>query len=267
VIAGGTDLLLQLRSGECRADRIIDITGIEVLKQIREDDDWVFIGAAVTHAEVARNALIRKEGAALAEGCSHVGSPQIRNMATLMGNVINAQPAADGIIPLTALEAEIKVADEIGEHWIPMEETCFGVGQTCVYHGRELATAIRFQKMGERGRSGFFRLSRRKSLALPMLNGAVVLHIDAAAGRIEKARIALGPVAETPFRSKKAEEFLESKKISPDLAAAAARISSEEANPRKSLLRGGVDYRKDMVRVWVARTLQDLLKERLSNGG
>jgi CO/xanthine dehydrogenase FAD-binding subunit len=263
VIAGGTDLILQLRNGECNADIMIDITGVEELKHIREDGDWVLIGAAVTHAEVAQNALIRKEGGALAEGCSRVGSPQIRNMATLMGNVINARPAADGMIPLAALEAEIKVADEMGEHWIPMEETCLGVGQTCVYHGRELATAIRFKKMGERRRSGFFRLSRRKSLALPMLNGAVVLHMDDAANRIKKARIALGPVAEVPFRPHRAEECLESRDLSPDLVNEAARIASEEANPRKSILRGSVDYRKDMVRVMVARTLQDLLEERL----
>ena len=110
VIAGGTDLTLQLRRGEYAADLLVDITGIEELRQIREDNGWIYIGAAVTHAEVAKNPLILKEATALAEGCAQVGSPQIRNIATLVGNVISAQPAADGAIPLTALGAEIKVS-------------------------------------------------------------------------------------------------------------------------------------------------------------
>lgn len=101
VIAGGTDLILQLRQREYGADLLVDITGIEELKHIQEDDGWIQIGAAVTHAEVAKNSLIQKEARALAEGCAQVSSPQIRNMATLVGNVISAQPAADGAIPLT----------------------------------------------------------------------------------------------------------------------------------------------------------------------
>ena len=120
VIAGGTDLILQLRQGQYAADLLVDITGIEALKQIREKDQWIHIGAGVTHGEVAKNPLIQKEAAALAEGCARVGSPQIRNMATLVGNVINAQPGGDGAIPLTALESEIKVASQAGERWVPL---------------------------------------------------------------------------------------------------------------------------------------------------
>ncbi len=105
VIAGGTDLVLQLRQGRYQADLLVDITGIADLRQIEEQEGWVHIGAAVTHAEVAQHRLIRKEANALAQGCAQVGSPQIRQMATLVGNIISAQPAADGAIPLLALEA------------------------------------------------------------------------------------------------------------------------------------------------------------------
>ena len=259
VMAGGTDLIPQLRQREYGADLLVDITGIEELKHIREDDGWIQIGAAVTHAEVAKNSLIRKEARALAEGCAQVGSPQIRNMATLVGNVISAQPAADGAIPLTALEAEIKVASKAGERWVSMEETYREVGVSSVDASRELATMVRFKKLGGKRQTRFFRMCRRKALALPILNGAVVILLDSSLKRIQEARIALGPVAEKPFRPRDAEAYLQSKEISPEIILEAARIASVQANPRTSLLRGSDAYRKEMIRLYLVRTIQDLL--------
>jgi CO/xanthine dehydrogenase FAD-binding subunit len=167
LIAGGTDLMLQLRHHEYRPDLLVDITGIEELKQIEENDGWIEIGAAVTHGEVAKNSVIQKEARALAEGCARVGSPQIRNMATLVGNVISAQPAADGAIPLAALEAEMKVVSKDGERWVSVEATYKGVGVSSVDASREVATKVRFKKLGEKGQTRFFRMCRRKALALP----------------------------------------------------------------------------------------------------
>jgi CO/xanthine dehydrogenase FAD-binding subunit len=259
VIAGGTDLILQLRQHEHGADLLVDITGIEALKQIRENDGWIQIGAAVTHAEVAKSSLIRSEARALAEGCAHMGSPQIRNMATLVGNVISAQPAGDGAIPLMALDAEINVASQTGERWVPLEETYRGVGQCTIDSSGEVATEVRFRKLGCGGKTGFFRMSRRKALALPVLNGAVAILLDSSSNRIQRARIALGPVAEKPFRSRRAETCLESGEISTELILAAARIAAEEANPRTSLLRGSERYRREMIRLQVARTIREML--------
>jgi CO/xanthine dehydrogenase FAD-binding subunit len=259
VIAGGTDLTLQLRRGEYAADLLVDITGIEELGKIQEDDGWIHIGATVTHAGVAKNRLILKEATALAEGCAQVGSPQIRNIGTLVGNVVSARPAADGAIPLTALEAEIKVASKSGEHWVPIEEAYRGIGHSSIDSSQEVATEVRFKKPGKKGRTRFFRMSRRKALTLPTLNGAVVILLDASSGRIEAARIALGPVAERPFRPRGAEAYLQSKEISPELILEASRIASEEANPRTSFLRGSDTYRKQMVRLYLERTIKELL--------
>ena len=259
VVAGGTDLILQLQKRERTADLLVDVTGIGDLRGIKEQEGWILIGAAVTHAEVANSPLIRQEARALAEGCAHVGAPQIRNVATLMGNVISAQPAADGAVPLAALEAEIQVASQAGERWIPMEEAYRGVGQSTIDASREVATAIRFSKPGGGAQTRFFRLSKRKALALPVLNGAVSLLPDFSSKRIHKARIVLGPVAEQPFRARRAEAFLESGEISPGLTEEAARIAAEEANPRTSLLRGSAPYRKDMVRLFLARTIRAML--------
>ena len=260
VIAGGTDLVLQLRQGQQAADLLVDITDIDELKRIEEEDGWIRIGAAVTHAEVAKHCLIRKEAKALAQGCAQVGSPQIRNAATLVGNVISAKPAGDGAIPLMALEAEMKVASKAGERSVSMEEMYRGIGLSSINASSEVATEVRFRKLGERGRTRFFRMARRKALTLPMLNGAVSILLNSSLNRIEKARIALGPVAEKPFRPRRAEAYLESKEISPQFILEAARIGSEEASPRTSLLRGSDSYRKQMIRLYLGRTLQELLE-------
>lgn len=259
IIAGGTDLVLQLRQGEPTAEFLVDMTEIGELKDIRAHDGWMHIGAAVTHSEVAKNALIRKEALVLAEGCAKVGSPQIRNVATLAGNVITARPAGDGAISLMALEAQIKVVSKTGEHWIPIEETYRGVGRSSIDSTREIATELTFRILGEKRRTKFFRMSRRKALTLPIVNGAVAILLSSPANRIQKARIALGPVAEKPFRARKAEAYLESAEISPESILEAARIASEEARPRTSLLRGTDLYRKEMIRLYLVRALQELL--------
>ena len=259
VIAGGTDLVLQLRKREHAADILVEVTGMGDLMGIREQDGWILIGAAATHAEVANSPLIRKEARALAEGCAHVGAPQIRNMATLMGNVISAQPAADGAVPLAALEAEIKVVSKSGERWISMEDAYLDIGQSTIDASCEIATEIRFRKPENGTQTRFFRLSKRRALSLPVLNGAVSLLPDSSSAHIRRARIALGPVAAKPFRARRTEAFLESGEVSPELIEEAARIAAEEANPRTSLLRGSAPYRKDMVRLFLARTIRAML--------
>ena len=261
VIAGGTDLVLQLKRGENHAGLLVDITGIGGLKKIEEEDGWIRIGALVTHAETAKSPLIRSEAKALSAGCGQVGSPQIRNMATLAGNIISAQPAADGAIPLMALEAEIRVVSKSSEHWTPLEAAYRGIGRSAVDATIEIVTEIRFKKLGKNGATGFFRMARRKALTLPSLNGAVAIILDPSLSRIEKARIALGPVADRPYRARRAEAYLESAEISPESIAETGRIASEEADPRTSLLRGSGTYRKEMVRLYLTRTIQAMLDE------
>jgi CO/xanthine dehydrogenase FAD-binding subunit len=260
IIAGGTDLVPLLKHGKCRVDLLVDITDIKELKKIREEDGHIRIGAAVTHAEVAKSPWIQREAGALAEGCAQVGSPPIQNMATLVGNVVNAQPAADGAIPLMALEAELRVVSEEGERWVPMDEAYLGIGVSTIDSSREIVTEVRFRKWGERSGTGFFRMARRKALALPVLNGAVALLFDLSMNGIEKARISIGPVAQKPFRSRRAEAFLESEKLSPKTILEAARIASEESNPRTSL-RGSAFYRKAMIRIHLQRTIERIFEE------
>jgi len=258
LIAGGTDLVLQMKRGTCQADLLIDISGVPELKRIETEGDWVRIGAAVTHAEAAKHPIIKQEVKALAEGCAQVGSPQIRSIATLVGNIVSAQPAADSAIPLMALESEIKVESQKSERWLPLEEAYLGIGLSSIDATREMVTEIRFRKMGLNGVTEFFRLARRKALTLPMLNGALAVCFDPSLSRMTKARIAIGPVASRPYRARRAESYLESVVISPETIAEAARIASEEADPRTSLIRGGAAYRKEMVRLYIARAIQNI---------
>jgi len=258
VFAGGTDLIPQLRQGDKFADLLVDITGIKELQLIHEQEDWICIGAAVTHAAVATHPLICQEVRALAEGCARVGSPQIRNMATLAGNVINALPAADGAIPLTALAAEINIVSPAGERWIPIEDTYRGVGLSHIDPSCEIVKAVRFKKPGNRAMTGFFRMARRKTLTKPIINGAVYILWDQSFTKIEKARIALGPVADRPFHPQQAERLLENGSLTPELILEVARQAAEEASPRTNIVRGSDLYRKEMIRIYLARTLHSL---------
>ena len=259
VIAGGTDLVLQLHQKEKQTDLLVDVTPIEELHRLCEEDGHIRIGAAVTHSAAAESPLLRREAAALAAGCGMVGSPQIRNIATLMGNVITAQPAADAAVPLTALEAELRVLSPAGERWVPMEAAYRGVGESAIDATREVAAEIRFRKLEAGAQTRFFRLARRRALALPVLNGAVFLWKDGEARRIHEARIALGPVAAQPFRARQAEACLISDRITAALLEETARLAAAEATPRTSLIRGSEEYRRAMIRLYLTRTLREML--------
>jgi carbon-monoxide dehydrogenase medium subunit len=175
--------------------------------------------------------------------------------------VISAKPAGDGAIPLMALGAEIRVTSKAGERWLFIEEAYRGIGLSSVDASSQVVTEVKFKKLGEKGRTRFFRMARRKALALPMLNGAVVILFDSSSNRAEEARIALGPVAERPFRPRNAEAYLQSMKISPEVILEASRIASEEAKPRTSFLRGSDTYRRQMIRLHLGRTIKELLGE------
>ena len=260
VIAGGTDLILQLKRGKHHAELLVDITDIAELKHIHDENDYLRIGAGMTHADVAKTPSIQREAKALAEGCAQMGSTQIQNMATLVGNVVTARSAADGAIPLMALDAELNVASKEGRRWLPIKQVYRGVGTSAVDPRREIVTEVRFRKLGEWSGTGFFRTAMRKTFAFPLLNGAVALLFYPSTQRIKEARIAIGAVAEKPFRSRKAEAILESRETSPEMILEASRAASDEFSPGTSL-RGSALYRKEMVRVGLSRTIGRILEE------
>jgi carbon-monoxide dehydrogenase medium subunit len=255
VIAGGTDLVIQLGKKERAARYLVDITCIDELRHIGLDGDMIVVGAAVTHHQVAYSELLRMHGSALAEAARAVGSPQIRRMGTVVGNVVNAQPAADGSIALMALGAEAKVVSQAGHCWTPLNELFIGPGLSSVDSTAELVTAVRFPALGPNQGSAFERIAKRRALALPMLNVAVALTLDNEDLVCTHSRISLGPVAPVPFRAIRAEQELHGSVVGEESIERVLDAAVEEAQPRSSTLRASREYRQDLVRVLLRRAI------------
>ncbi len=254
IIAGGTDLVLDLNEGRLTPETLVDITEIPELMQIREERESLFIGGAVTHRQAHESTLIKQYAPALSEGCGHVGSFQIRNVATIAGNVVNAQPAADSAVPLAVMNPTFLVRGQEGVRKLSMDEMYVGFGKSGLDSTREILTGILIDKEVKGEGSAYERLELRKALALPMLCVAARVHIDA--GSIVWARIAMAPVGVGPVRAQAAEEYLAGKDYCSEVLEEAGRLALEDANPRSNLLRGSREYRMDTLPVIVRRALK-----------
>lgn len=255
VIAGGTDLVPQLKSGERQASCLVDISRIEELRGIAQTDEIITVGAATTHAEVAASPLIRERATVLAQAAAEVGSPQIRNSGTLGGNIVNAQPAADTALALLALDAQAEVVGSGGADWLPLSGMYAGPGVSRVDSSVELVRAFRFRALREQAGSSYRRLGKCKSIALPVLCAAAVVRLDGA--EFVSAAISLGPVAPQPWRAAAAEAWLASRPADDESIAQAAKLARQYARPRSSLLRCSSAYRTEMVAVLVRDTLSN----------
>lgn len=264
IIAGGTDVVPQYRDHKLETPILVDITRIPDLNRIEEQNGEILIGAAVTHAQAAGSPLIQKYAAALAQGCAIVGSPQIRNQGTLAGNIVNAQPAADGAIALIALDAKARITSADGQRIVPVYELYEGIGKSRVNSRRELIEQISFHALDpQRGQaSAVERLSPRKALSLPMVNVAVSLGLSG--DRIDWVRIAIGPVAVTPYRPSSLEQQAHGLPAGENVFAELAQACARQVNPRSSRLRGSSDYRKAMVGVLVQRALVRAWKQAIA---
>lgn len=256
VVAGGTDLILEMHEGRRPPVKaLVDVTHIEGLDQIQREDDWISIGAAVTHTQVVRSSLVREHGTALAEGSSVVGGPQVRNVGTLCGNVAHALPAADGTVALVSLGAEGQVANREGSRWVPLLDLFEGPGHSAVDSTRELLTAVRFRPTAEREASAFTRVMRPQGVALPMFVVSVMVRLDEAGERFEKTRVSLGPVAPVPYRSRVAEEVLRGAPAGDDAYQQAVDAALDECNPRTSRYRATSEYRLEMIQTLLPKAL------------
>ena len=255
LIAGGTDLVIQLQRGERDIRCLVDITRIPGLDEITLENSYVVIGATTTFSQIQHSPLIRERAAVLAEAASQVGSAQIRNVGTLAGNVVNAQPAADGSVALLALDAEAEIANLTGRQWVPIASLFISPGISRVDAGAEMITAFRFRAHGPRESSAFERLARRKALALPLINVGVHVLLNADGTHVRHTRIAIGPVALVPFRAEEAEAMLNDQPINPEVIGEAAEMAARESKPRSSLLRASKEYRRELIRVLTRRAL------------
>jgi CO/xanthine dehydrogenase FAD-binding subunit len=256
LIAGGTDLVIQLQRGERTVRTLVDISRVPGLDEIWSEDSYVIIGAAATHSQIARSGLIQRQAPGLAEAVSHIGSPQIRNVGTIGGNVANAQPAADSSIALLALGAEAEIANLTGRQWVPLGQLFISPGVSRCDPTSEMITAFRFRSQAPREASAFERRARRRAVALPLINVAVRVLLDAEGTHVRDARIAMGPVDLVPFRATQAEAALKDQATNKDTIKAAAEAAMREAKPRTSLLRASQEYRRELIAVLTRRALE-----------
>jgi len=259
IIAGGTDLVIGLRSGDYTPQFIIDITRIEELHKIEEKNGTIFIGAAVTHSEIASSSMVKKYGKVLSDAASEIGSPQIRNLGTIGGNIINASPAADTLPPLMVLNAIGRVASREGEKEVPFSQLLKGPYETDL-KPHELLVQIKFPKLSADVRSSFIRLARRDAMAIARMSVAIVLQMGERKNKIEDIRVAVGSVTPTPQRMSETEAFLMGK--SPDeetLQRASIQVS--ETMIRRSGVRASTSYKKPVIESLFIRAIKKALEE------
>ena len=243
IIAGGTDVMPDVRRHRINPRCLVDITRIPSLDQIDVTDDFCEVGAAVTFAAIKDSPFLNQHVHALADAARSVGAIAIQNAATWAGNIVQAMPAADGAIVAIALEAQARLVDGHGAQWRPVESLFDGPGISAVDPSRQLITHIRFPRPRHAWGTAWRRAGRRPSLVLPILNCAVRLCLHPESGRVVHACIALGPVAPRPFRARGAEAFLSGQLPSAEVFSRAVRIAQGEANPRSSVNRASREYR------------------------
>ena len=256
VVAGGTDLLLDIRHGHLpRPEALVDVTRIAGIDVLRQEGDWLILGAGVTHAQIVKSALMAARATCLVESCGVVGGPQVRNVGTIGGNVAHALPAGDGTTSLVALDAEADVVLAGERQWLPIGALFEGPGQSRLDQTRDLLVGFRFALAGEREGSAFKRIMRPQGVALPILGCAVWVRLDAAGEQIEDVRVCIGPVAKVPARAAAVEEALRGQAAGDEAVERAVEVAHQTLSPRTSKYRATKEYRQEMIEVLLRRVL------------
>jgi CO/xanthine dehydrogenase FAD-binding subunit len=257
VLAGGTDLLIGLRRGIVKPGCVVDITGLDELSGIHQENGIVTIGALTTHSEVCQSEAMASWAPVLGAACREVGSRQIRNRASIGGNLAHASPAGDTIPAFYVLNAEIQLRSSQGERWISAKDFFTGPGES-VRRADELLTAVRLSCF-EGGEKGFFRkIGQRRAMTISKVSaaGALVLKDNV----VHRCRFALGAVAPTVIRLPDLEAFLSGKQLLPGVIEEAAQIAAQASLPIDDI-RSTVEYRRHMAGVLVKRGLNAIMEE------
>jgi len=227
---------------------------IKALREIcQEQKGEIFVGPMVTHTEVAQSPLLKRYFPALAKASGMVGSPSIRNMATIGGNICNASPSADTAPPLLAYNAKAIIWGPTGERAVSIEDFFTGPSTSILKAGEILKG---FLLRPEKGLiAGYSKLGTRKAMEIAIVN--VCVSMLAENNYCSEIRIALGAVAPTPIRAKRAEDTLRDKKITPKLIKETAKVAVSETKPISDI-RASADYRKEMIGVLVEKTISEL---------
>jgi xanthine dehydrogenase iron-sulfur cluster and FAD-binding subunit A len=255
ILAGGTDLIIEMERGARSPEMIIDISRIPGLDTISMDEqNMIHLGPLVTHNQVAGSALCADQAFPLVKACWEVGAPQIRNRGTVAGNLITASPANDTISPLWALGASITLQSVHGKRTLTFDEFFQGVRKTAL-KPNEMIVDIAFPALASHQIGTFVKLGLRRAQAISVVNVTVVLSM--LADSVTQARITLGSVAPTIVRATEAERFLTGKVLTPEVVAHAGKLVDQDVAPISDV-RGSAEYRRYMCQTLTTHALQEL---------
>ena len=255
LIAGGTDLLADLKFTLEVPRVMVDISRAADLKGIALRDDGLAIGALVTHTEIMRSPIIRELFPALADAAHTIGAVQTRNLGTLGGNLVTAVPSLDSGPTLIALEAQVMMLGPAGGRRLPLADFFTGPRKTALKPG-ELLVEILIPKKNLGKPTSFQKFGLRKGQALALVNVAASVWLTGDKSRFVEPRIALGAVAPTVIRAPQAEAYLEDRAATPETMAEAGRIAAGEGKPISDF-RASAEYRRELIAVLTRRALEN----------
>jgi CO/xanthine dehydrogenase FAD-binding subunit len=259
LLAGGTDLLVNMKKGKASPKHVLSLSRIEELKRIKRDHGSLTIGACMTVADLEECEEVKSDFSGLSEAAGSLGSPLIRNLATAGGNIVTARPAADLPPALIAYGASLVLKKEGGERLVPLDEFFKSPGQTILEPGEILCSIVLSEPPPYSG-GAYMKLGLRRSLEISIVNVAAFLALDGPSGPIREARIVLGAVAPTPMRSPAAEKALIGQKPDEDLFRMAGEEAAKDARPIDDF-RASADYRREMVKVLTRKGLKKAYEE------
>lgn len=254
IIAGGTDLIVALEKQDAFVPTVIDISGIPELSRIVVEENQIKIGAGVTLSEIEKSPVIQKHAPFLVTAIRTIGSVQIRNLATLVGNIGNASPAADGVLSLLTLNSRVSLVNKTGEREIPLSSFLIGPGRTALNPG-EIIQQVSFPLPVDGVLGSFQKLGLRKAMHIAVTNVSVVAQVVDEI--VVDARIALGAVGPTAVRVAPAERAMVGQPINPTVIDEVCELCVQNSSPIDDI-RASFAYRKKMVRALSKRCLNDI---------
>jgi carbon-monoxide dehydrogenase medium subunit len=260
LLAGGTDLLVQMKNRERCPGNIVSLLEIEEMKRFDFSGADKSIGACCTISRIAESSEIRSIFPALASAAGHIGSPAVRNLGTIGGNAVTASPAADLPPALIAYGAKVRLRREDHERVLPLDRFFLGPGSTHIGEDEVLVDFI-LESPPEDSSAEFFKIGHRRALQCSVINGACYIALNSHDGTIEDARVVLGAVGPTVVRAVSSEKILIGEKPGSELFLEAGNAAARDCNPIDDL-RASADYRHDMIRVLTSRTLHRALAKK-----
>jgi CO/xanthine dehydrogenase FAD-binding subunit len=245
IVAGGSDVIVQLRDGVLKAERLLNVLSLKELRFVRKDGEHIHIGSLATYSDIVHSPLTRDHAWPLVGAARQIGAFQLQNTATLGGNLGNASPAGDSLPPLYALDAIVATRSESGKREIPIEQFFLGYRKLAL-RPDELIEEVYFKGLGDKDRGSYLKLGLREANAISIVDIAIVLREGTENQSFSDARVALGAVAPTIRRARKCEKALIAKPLTTETLKKAASLAADDASPIDDI-RGSAQYRKEVV--------------------